>query len=370
LPPLTLLIKPASGNCNLRCKYCFYEDVTDNRKMKSHGMMSEKTLLELVKKALSEAEYSVNFAFQGGEPTLAGIEFYKSFIDYVNKYNFKKLKVYKSIQTNGIVIDDEWASFLAQNDFLVGLSLDGYKEIHDMNRVDALNKGTHSQVVKAAKLFDKYKVDYNILCVVTSGIARHIDKVYSFFKNNNFKFLQFIPCLDPLGEERGKNKYSLTPERYTYFLKTLFDRWYEDILNNNYISIRQFDNYINMLRGNAPESCGMNGICTCYFVVEADGKVYPCDFYVIDKWYIGNIFDNSFEEMRSTDTAKEFVNVSKYVDNKCKNCKWYRLCRGGCRRDREPFADGKPTLNYFCQSYNDFFEYSIQRMMNIAGNMK
>lgn len=366
MPPLTLLIKPASGNCNLQCKYCFYADETEKRTQKSFGMMEDDTLLQLVKRALEEAEGSVTFAFQGGEPTLIGLAFYKKLMQYISDYNRKNLNVHKAIQTNGILIDDEWAEFLAQNDFLVGLSLDGVRSVHDINRVDKLENGTYHQVMKTARLFDKYKVAYNILCVVTSRAARHVDQIYQFYKKNHFQFLQFIPCLDPLGEVRGTFAYSLSPKEYAAFLKTLFDRWYEDFIHHTYISIRQFDNYIQMLMGNPPESCGMSGRCSCSFVIEADGSVYPCDFYVLDEWKIGMVFDHSFEEMRQTSIAQKFISDSAYVSAKCKTCRWYPICRGGCRRDREPFADGKPALNYFCKSYYEFFDYAMDRMYAIA----
>ena len=186
-------------------------------------MMSMETLEVLVKKALSYADNVCNFGFQGGEPTLAGMEYYKNLIAFVNKYNKKRVKVNYAIQTNGIIIDEEWAKFLADNKFLVGISLDGPKDIHDKNRIDLNNKGTFNDVMKTTEIFNKYHVEYNILCVINSLTARYVNKVYNFFKKNNFNYLQFIPCLDPLDEKPGNRKYSLTPEKYTLFLKRLFD---------------------------------------------------------------------------------------------------------------------------------------------------
>ena len=219
MPPLSLLIKPASGNCNLRCKYCFYHSIAENRTMPSYGRMTLETLEILVKKALDQADYSCTFAFQGGEPTLAGLDFYCKLIEYVKLYNTKKIKVNYAIQTNGMVIDNEWAKFLHEYNFLVGLSLDGYKDLHDIMRVDVASKGTFNRVMNTVELFNKYKVEYNILCVVNDYLACHVQKAYNFFKKNGFQYLQFIPCLDPLGEIPGGNEYSLTPERYALFLK-------------------------------------------------------------------------------------------------------------------------------------------------------
>lgn len=367
MPPINLLIKPASSLCNLRCKYCFYHDVAENREKQSYGIMSLSLLEQLVEQALAYATDGCTFAFQGGEPTLAGLDFFRELIRLQGKYNIKKLPIYNTIQTNGMVIDREWAQFLAENHFLVGLSLDGPKEIHDALRVDALGNGSFARIMETVKLFEQYNVEYNILCVVNNFVARHPDKVYKFYKKNGFRYLQFIPCLDPLGQEQGTEAYSLTPQRYGQFLKRMFDFYYEDFMQNDIMSIRTFDNYVGMLMGYPPESCGMSGICNCYFVIEGDGSVYPCDFYVIDQWLLGNIQTHTFAEMQKSAKAKEFVEASKPVDAKCKACRYYPICRGGCRRNREPFVNGAPVLNHFCSSYIDFFDYALPRLEEMAG---
>jgi uncharacterized protein len=294
------------------------------------------------------------------------LDFYKKLIEFEKKYNTKKVKIQNALQTNGKIIDENWAKFLAENKFLVGISLDGPKDIHDANRIDAKGKGTFNNVMNATKLFNKYKVEYNILFVVNGYVARHANKVYDFFKKNNFKYLQFIPCLDELNEQHGSNEFSLIPDRFTYFLKSLFDLWYEDIMKGNIVSIRYFDNLVGTLMGYRPEACGMSGQCQCQFVVEANGGVYPCDFYVLDEWLLGNIKDNGFEELRNSDAGQKFIEQSLPVDPACRECKWFSLCRGGCRRDREPFLDGKPGVNYYCSSYREFFDYSEKRFWQVA----
>lgn len=366
MPPVSLLIKPASSNCNMRCKYCFYHSLAENRNVRSYGIMDIETLEILVEKTLNFSDVTCTFAFQGGEPTLAGLYFFEKLIEFQRKYNKKGIKINNTIQTNGMIIDEEWAKYLSDNDFLVGLSLDGTKDIHDMSRVDSRNKGTFNRVMKTVDLFNKHKVEYNILFVVNSGVARRITKIYNFFKRNGFRFIQFIPCLDPLGEQPGRFPYSLTPERFAGFLKTLFDAWYTDIKKGNMISIRYFDNLVGMIMGYPPENCGMSGICQVQFVVEADGGVYPCDFYVLDEWCMGNLKTQELDELRESQAARDFVEVSRYIDPKCRQCKWVNLCRGGCRRNREPFIDDKPVLNYFCSSYMDFFEYAAPRLYELA----
>lgn len=362
MPPITMLIKPASGLCNMRCKYCFYADVVSKREIKSYGMMSEETLEKLTRKALDYADGSCTFAFQGGEPTLAGLDFYKKLIEFQKRYNNKNVPVFNSIQTNGYSLNDDFAKFLGENKFLVGLSLDGNKAIHNRYRIDAQGEGTYNNVIKAAALLDKYKVDYNILCVVNKDIARNPAAVYNSLKK--FKYLQFIPCID--GFDEAESEFSLTAKEYGHFLKETFALYYKDFKNGNYVSVRNFDNYISVLLGYKAENCAMNGTCSCYFLIEGDGSTFPCDFYVLDKWKLGNINTDSFQRMIKSEQAKQFVETSSYISPKCQECKWYSICKGGCRRDREPFSDGKPGLNKYCESYIYLFENCYQRMLSIA----
>ena len=367
---LNIMIKPSSSNCNMQCKYCFYYDISNKRIQKSYGFMNFELLEIIVQKALKEVEEECTFAFQGGEPTLVGIDFYKKLLEYEQKYNQKNIKINNAIQTNGIDIDGEWANFFVQNNFLVGISLDGPKKIHDLYRVDNQREGTFQRVIKAIYLLDQYHVKYNILTVVTAQVAHHIHKIYNFFKNKKFTYLQFVPCLDPLDEELGRYRFSLTPEKYSYFLKTLFDLWCVDIMNSHVISIRYFDNLLQLLMGYPPEACGMAGHCACQFIIEANGGVYPCDFYVLDKWYLGNIRDQSFSQLLKSSAAQKFVQSSIYVDPVCRGCPWFNLCRGGCRRWREPFINGKPRLNCLCPAYQEFFRYTIDRFNNIIEKIK
>lgn len=328
--------------------------------------MSLKTLEIIVEKALTYSDYECTFMFQGGEPTLVGLEFYEKLIEFQNKYNNKNIKVYNAIQTNGININEQWAMFFHEHNFLVGISLDGPKEIHDRNRMNLAEKSTFNQVMKAIGLLDKYQVEYNILSVISGYAAKHAQKIYSFFKRQNFKYLQFIPCLDPLDEVPGTLDHSLTPENYTIFLKESFDQWYRDIMKGEIISIRYFDNLLAVLLGHSPEACGMSGKCSCQFVTEANGNIYPCDFYVTDNWYLGNIAKHDFEEIKNSQNSKKFIEESYNIGKECRDCKWFNLCRGGCKRYKEPMVDNQPSENYFCTSYKEFFDYAYDRLYKIA----
>ena len=366
MPALSLLIKPASGNCNMRCRYCFYADELDNREIRSYGKMSLDTMHTIVDKAMEYGDYECTIAFQGGEPTLAGLDFYRDLVAYVTAHeNPKKLKIHYALQTNGYLINEEWAAFLGENHFLVGVSLDGLKEIHDRYRLDAAGKGTYQRVISAIRLLEKHQVEYNILTVVTAATARNGQKIYNYFKKNHFGYQQYIECLDPIGEEPGQHEYSLTPEKYGEFLKSMFDAWYLDMRSGTYVYNRYFENLMMIMAGQQPESCNMRGVCGKQWVFEADGSVYPCDFYALDQWRLGNIQENSFEEMDEKRDGLGFIQWSMRQQEDCQKCRWFGLCRNGCRRNRELVTAEHTNRNYFCKSYQMFFEYAYPRLEEI-----
>ena len=358
---LQMMIKPASSNCNLRCSYCFYEDECRNREIPSYGLMALDTLEILVKKALEEAEDSCTFGFQGGEPMLAGLSFFQKFIEFTEKYKKPETRLSFCIQTNGTLIDDDWAEFLKKNRFLVGISLDGIGEIHDRSRKDTQGKDTFKRVLKNAEFLQKKQVDVNILCVLTKQSARKIRSIYEFLKKHGFYYHQYIPCLDPLGEERGRRPWSLTPEYYGSALKELFDLWYKDIMEGHPVSIREFDNWLAMLQGNPPEACAQMGRCSMQNIVEANGDIFPCDFYVLDQYRAGNIQDEDFHFGREDFSEIDFLREGRERGRECPDCHWYPLCRGGCRRDYT--EEGR---NYFCRAYQEFFPYAIERLERLA----
>lgn len=357
VPFMNLLIKPASGMCNLRCRYCFYADETQKRQVVSYGIMSEQILSNVIRKALENTGRACAFAFQGGEPTLAGLEFFQKAVALAKEYNTGRRAVQFSIQTNGTLLDEAWCRFFAENRFLVGVSLDGTKELHDRNRIDAAGAGTYGRVVGALRLLEAHRVDFNILTVLTPGTCRNFRKVYQHYKRNGWDYQQYIPCLDPLGEERGGHPWSLTPERYGQYLKTAFDCWYQDAMAGQKTYHRYFDNLLLMMNGQPPEACGMRGICGAQYVVEADGSVYPCDFYTLDAYRLGNLNTDGFPELEEKRRALGFIQQSARLEPACASCQWRGLCAGGCRRDRDYFEAGLGK-NYYCAAYREFFEYA------------
>lgn len=363
---MSVMIKPASGLCNMRCRYCFYMDEVSNRETGCLGIMEESTLEAVLREVLRHATGHCTVAFQGGEPTLAGLDFFRRAVELERELNVNRCVIQNVIQTNGYVIDAQWAEFFAREGFLVGVSLDGQKELHDLNRVDAAGKGTFGRVMNTVKLLQAHKVEFNILTVVTAQTCRHARKLYQFFDKLALPYQQYIPCLDPFDTQRGSFPWSLTPELYGRFLCDLFDCWYADAVKGKRKFNRYFDNLLAILAGGRPEACGMLGFCSSQIIVEADGSVYPCDFYVLDKWKLGNFRTDSLETIEEKRRQLQFVELSTKRHPDCLQCRWQSLCRGGCRRDRSNEIHGELGKSYFCQSYQMFFEYAYPRLLALS----
>ena len=360
---LTLLIKPAAALCNLSCRYCFYKDLSQHHEKDSMQLMSEDTAETLIRRAFRSISSggTIQFLFQGGEPTLAGLSFFQNFIRLEKSYAKPDVRVCHSIQTNGLLIDDDWAEFLRDNDFLVGLSVDGTQPIHDYFRSDEHGNGSWHAVLHALKLLEKYHVETNLLCVVTEDVAQHPAEVYRSLTSLGRHPLQFIPCLDEYGKQRGQASYSLSPDSYGHFLKTIFDLWYADWKAGHYISIRSFDDYIRHLLRQPPCSCASSGSCGHYLVVEANGNLYPCDFYVTDEWLLGNIHQTSIPAILKSEQSQAFLSFGSTRPAECTSCRYAPICRGGCRRD---FTES--GSNYYCSSLQSFFPYAIERLEEMA----
>ncbi|MBN2222610.1 MAG: SPASM domain-containing protein, partial [Vallitaleaceae bacterium] len=267
-------------------------------------------------------------------------------------------------------LSEEWGQFFHKNNFLIGLSLDGTIHTHDAYRRTASGKETFKDIMNTAHMFEKNLVEFNILTVVNKKTANAVEKIYKFYKKNNFKYLQFIPCLDPYEDQGGQMSFSLTPDKYGQFLCELFDLWYADLMSGDGVSIRQFDNYLAMLKGYPPESCDMIGQCGIQHVIESDGSVYPCDFYVLDLYKLGNVYQDSLEDMQRKRGELRFVEESVITKEECKACPYYYLCRGGCKRHRMMAGSDGFQDNYFCSSYKMFFAYATERMIQISKAMR
>lgn len=356
---VSVMLKPASGACNLQCRYCFYSALEQHRSSFFKGFMQIATAQRVIDSALELAgESDVYFTFQGGEPLLRGLDFYEAFVSYVQQVNSARAKVVYCLQTNGTLLDEKWCAFFKKNHFLLGISLDGTKR-QNANRVYPDGRPSFDDVMHGISLLKQYGVEFNVLSVLMHDTARSVRESYRFFKENGLLHLQFIAGLAPFDSVRSDDDLYMSCADYADFLDKAFRLYYNDLMRGTSVSVRQFDNFVRLCAGYPAEQCGMNGVCTRQFVVEGDGSVYPCDFYCTDDWLLGNIQTSSLAELAKTEKAKKFLLSSCVLPLRCKACRYLSVCRGGgCKRTR---AD----LDY-CNAYKDFFDKHWPQLQQIS----
>lgn len=359
--PLGLLIKPASGDCNLRCRYCFYLRSSGVYPETKRHRMSGKVLEEMIKQMLDINHPAASFAWQGGEPLLMGLDFFRKALDIMKKHG-KGHSVSNGVQTNGVLLDEEWAKFFARYHFLLGVSLDGPRSTHDKFRPN-----TFDRVWQGIEVLRENKVEFNILTVVNSDNSTKPEEVYDFFVSNNLQHLQFIPCMEETEDLQKSVPYTVTPERYGEFLCRVFDKW----IDSGYpdVHVRLFDNILEHYLGLVPGSCQMREKCGSYVVIEHNGDVFPCDFFVYPEWKLGNILESPLGEIAAGDLFKKFAEAKSDLRKKCRRCRWIEICRGGCSRTRYFRRKSFSDLDYFCPAYQTFFEHSAGRLKKIADTL-
>ena len=332
-----ILIKPASSLCNLQCSYCFYEDVSNNRAIKNYGLMKDEVTEKIIDDALLLPYKEIVFAFQGGEPLTIGYEYYQRFIDYVNsKITTKKISY--TIQTNGTLLNEKYCKLFKENNFLVGISIDGFQTNHDRFRF--INKtGSFSLVMEKVRLLRDYKIDFNVLTVLTKQLAKYPVELFDFYLENQFNYVQIIPCIKSISCIESDDLYALSAKQYQMFCTLFFDRWLRKFEEGIYLSINIFDNTVIKVLGKKSRQCGF--FCGCHLqgVIESNGDIFPCDFYVLDKYRQGNIFDGNLEMVLKYDNA-EFIQKEN-TSQQCLICKYHNNCEGYCKRLESTYLDGE-----------------------------
>lgn len=328
---LPLMLKPVSSLCNMRCGYCFYFDAADYRALPSYGRMDPAAACKIMDNVFAgtSPQTEISLSFQGGEPMLAGLDFYRELVAYIEQ-NKEKRSVTYSIQTNGLLVDEDWCRFFADYGFLVGLSIDGLPDIHDLYRRDNQDKATYQRVMKSKGLLWQKEIPANILCTLTDSLARHPQKVWRFMGEEQIDHIQFTPCLGPLSGESAP--WTLTPRRFHSFYLGLFRQWERAVRKGRYISIKLFDDIVNLFVKKQVTACGLDGKCRAQHVLEADGGLYPCDFYVLDQYRVGSLLDSPYEQVRTHLQTSPFLEEIRELPPACNSCPYLDSCAGGCKR--------------------------------------
>jgi uncharacterized protein len=327
--------------------------------------MSEKVMLRLVRSYLAVDMPVHSFAWQGGEPTLMGLDFYKSLVEAQMNIG-KGQTVSNALQTNGVLINDEWAEFLAKYSWLVGISLDGPKKYHDHYRKDLGGNGTYERVISGIEACKRHKVEYNLLVLLNDRNSKHPDELFDFFtKEIGVDFLQFVPCIET--DESGKlTDFSITVEEYGDFMCRIFERWLDH--GPDKLSIRLFDSILSYIINGHHTNCTFARKCSDYMVVEHDGSAYCCDFFVEPKWKLGSIMDTPMPELMNSKVKREFARSKNKLDSQCLICRYSQMCKGGCLKDRLAVDDTFTKPSYLCSAYKKIFDRTLPKFKEIAAD--
>jgi len=326
--------------------------------------MSDEVLERIIRTYMETPQPVYGFAFQGGEPTLMGYNFYEKAINFQKKYGRPGSQVANGFQTNGVAITEELAKLFHQYRFLLGVSLDGPPELHNRYRKTRTGKSTHQMVMKGIDLLKKYNVEFNTLTLVTTANVKRAKQVYRYLKNEGFFYHQYIPCVE-WNTQHQLEPYAITGEEWGQFMCNIFDEWVKQDIHK--VSIRHFDTIIEYLLYGRYNVCQMGKACNTYFVVEANGDIYPCDFFVQSELQLGNIMDTTWEKLLNSEKFNEFSRKKMEYSQACKECDYLLMCNGDCLKFRS-FSNWStpPILSSLCAGWKQFYKHSLSTLNTIV----
>jgi uncharacterized protein len=324
--------------------------------------MDDDTLRALIREGMRLMPQAATFGWQGGEPMLTGIDFFRRAVSYQQQFGHSGQSVCNGVQTNGTLIDDEWAQLFADYSFLLGVSLDGPKQWHDNYRTSVNGKGSYDRVMHGIETLRRHRAEFNILTVINDVTGDHPEEIYNFMLEHDFRYLQFIPCVERDPDTGELTEFSVSPQQFGDFLCVIFDLWYN--AGDPQISVRLFDNLLLAYARHGPQVCQFQKECGDYVVVEYNGDVYPCDFYVQDKLHLGNLHEGPLDVIATSKKAVAFRKRKLHGDPACAACTWLHICNHGCPLMRDHNPHGR--THYLCQAYQQFFVYSEKRLRELS----
>lgn len=360
-----VIAKPIGPACNLKCGYCFY--LEKERLFPEHGnfRMSDEVLSAFIRQYIdAQPGEEVEFVWQGGEPTLLGIDFFKKAIDLQDQHK-KDKNIRNCFQTNGVLLNDEWCEFLKKHDFLVGISLDGPKDVHDLYRRDREGRGSFDRVMRGLELLKKHDVKFNVLACVAKGTAEKPLEVYRFLKDNGVRYMQFTAVVErePVSPGSKVARWTVDPEKYGNFLIGIFDEWVKNDVGKMFVM--NFEWALNAWAGKDPSVCIFARKCGRSLVIEHNGDVYSCDHYVYPQYRLGNVLETGLKDLAELPVQVSFgAAKSEKLPSHCRSCRFLFACRGECpkrRFARSPY--GGEGVNYLCKGYKKYFKH-VNNAMN------
>lgn len=373
-----VLTKPTGAICNLDCKYCFFlskEELYPNSKFRMTDEVLERYIRQQCESQAALPE--VTISWQGGEPTLMGLDFFRRSVELAAKYRRPEQGVQYTLQTNGTLLDEEWCAFFREHRVLVGLSIDGPREQHDAYRVDKGGHPTFDKVMHAARLMQQHQVDFNVLCTVHAKNADHPLEVYRFFRDDlGTRHIQFIPIVERVNSD-GRTRFqegstvtdrSVTAEQWGRFLTTIFDEWVRRDVGT--VFVQMFDAALASWVGAPPSLCIFSETCGDAVALEHTGDLYSCDHFVEPKHLLGNIAETPLAELVASPQQRAFGAAKRdTLPRYCRECPVRFACHGECPKNRFILTpDGEPGLNYLCAGYKGFFTH-IDKPMRIMADL-
>ena len=357
--PFTIMVKPVGSACNLRCEYCYYLDASGSS---PSGRMSVETLQELIRQyIIASPGPAITFTWHGGEPMLAGLDFYREAVRIQKELLPEGWECWNNLQTNGMLLDEDWAVFLADERFDVGLSIDGTAAVHDRYRKDAGGNPTYAKVTEGIRLLQRHGIQPDLLCTVNTETAMHAETVYPALRDFETGWMQFIPVVVRNSDGTIASE-SVTPEAYGQFLREVFFQWlYHDLEKTE---VQLFSETALMLTRQKPNLCWLQETCGRALVVESDGSVFSCDHFVRPDHRIGSILEQPLSDLVEGPAQHAFGKKKKTgLTRECLVCNHLEICHGGCPKDRFAInAAGESGQYYLCDGLKSFFDYAVPRL--------
>ncbi len=392
-----IMAKPCGSQCNMDCKYCFYLHKSELLHQNRHARMDNATLEKFIRDYInSHDSRDIVFSWQGGEPTLLGLDYFQHIVELQKRYKPEGVNIHNDLQTNGLLINDAWCEFLAEHHFLVGLSIDGTKELHDRYRITRSGKPTFDKVMGAVEKLRKYHVSFNALTVVNNFNSKHPLKVYNFLTRElGVNYIQFTPCVEPKSHKKiapqfdssistvyinstqsnPSSKHSIvTPwsvasDDWGQFLISIFTEWVNNDLGR--VQVNLFESAVAQTMGLPAQVCVMSEFCGKALAIEYDGALFSCDHFVYPEYQLGNIHSTPLNQMVFS-IRQEAFGMSKRdsLPDYCMRCPHLRLCWGECPKNRLlTTPDGEEGLNYLCSGFKAFFNEAAPILVGIAANL-
>jgi uncharacterized protein len=385
--PFHVMTKPVGPRCNIDCSYCYYLEkeklYPDVKKFRMADEVLETYIRDHIRAAAKAGQREVPFAWQGGEPTILGLEFFEKVVELQRRYRPEGMRIENALQTNGILLDDDWAQFFARERFLIGISIDGPKAIHDRYRRDRAGRPTFDAVMRGLDALRRNGADYNILTTVHRANAGKGKEIYRFLRKLGTQHLQFIPIVErrrasgelaaaPRTDDDPSNavtEWSVSPRAYGKFLCDVFDIWHRQDIGRVFVQL--FENQAGLWAGHPATLCIFAEACGKGLALEHNGDLYACDHFVYPEYRLGNIMETPIGHLAWSETAETFGNDKREkLTAQCRRCRFRFACNGGCPKHRFLRSrDGEPGHNYFCESYTMFFRHAGERLREIAARL-